>query len=285
MAPSSDSTVTDLRRELSKAEDALSDCFLYLSRHAQGNAALHCSERVMYSPLHAKVEAAIAGIVHALKRTEPEDVPPPAAQGSVKMHRHGAEMPTSSVTDNEQLQRRLNLAHQQRRAKEAQLDGIRRALLDVGVIEENDPYSHADLEDMIRQTIPTDAKLLEDARAALQRVRVLPEIPKTADADDPHLADYLIGYGNGARAAKRAIENPPATTEDRKTWDGGYFDNDGRPTDWDGRPLGYHQMTEAGWGYCDGCRTWSQATKDSTHDCPMTYMQVAGTGDAPKEQR
>lgn len=63
-------TVTDLRRELAKAEDALSACLLHLSRHAQANAALHCSERVMYSPLHAKVETAIAGIVHALKRTE-----------------------------------------------------------------------------------------------------------------------------------------------------------------------------------------------------------------------
>jgi hypothetical protein len=66
----SDPTITDLRRELAKAEDALSACLLYLSRHAEGNAALHCSERVMYSPLHAKVEATIAGIAHALKRTE-----------------------------------------------------------------------------------------------------------------------------------------------------------------------------------------------------------------------
>ncbi|EFL29443.1 hypothetical protein SSOG_09157 [Streptomyces himastatinicus ATCC 53653] len=145
-------TVTDLRRELAKAEDALSGCLLYLSRHAQGNAALHCSERVMYSPLHAKVEAAITGIVHALKRTEPDGVLRPAVRGPVKMYLGGAEMPTAPGTDNEQLQRRLQLAHQARRAKEAQLDGIRRALLDVGVIEEGDPYSHADLEDVIRQS-------------------------------------------------------------------------------------------------------------------------------------
>lgn len=70
-----DPVITDLRRELNKAEDALSACLLYLSRHAQANAALHCSERVMYSPLHAKVEAAVTGIVHALKRTEPDPNP------------------------------------------------------------------------------------------------------------------------------------------------------------------------------------------------------------------
>ena len=56
--------------------------------------------------------------------------------------------------DEQQLVRRLKLAHQQRRAKEAQLDGIRRALLDVGVIQEDDRYSHADLEDVIRQIVP-----------------------------------------------------------------------------------------------------------------------------------
>lgn len=75
MTPAENATITDLRRELEKAEDALSGCLLYLSRHAQGNAALHCSERVMYSPLHAKVEAVIAGITHALKRTEQPNTP------------------------------------------------------------------------------------------------------------------------------------------------------------------------------------------------------------------
>jgi hypothetical protein len=77
-----DPTITDLCRELAKAEDALSACLLHLSRHAQANAALHCSERVMYSPLHAKVDAAIAGIVHALKRTEPQNLPTLDSQSS-----------------------------------------------------------------------------------------------------------------------------------------------------------------------------------------------------------
>jgi hypothetical protein len=82
MTPANDPTLNDLRRELAKAEDALSNCLLHLSRHAQANAALHCSERVMYSPLHAKVETAIAGIVHALKRTEPQNLPTLDTQSS-----------------------------------------------------------------------------------------------------------------------------------------------------------------------------------------------------------
>lgn len=66
-----DPTVIDLRRELAKAREALADAERHLARHAEANAALHCSERVMYSPLHAKVAAALHGIDHALARTEP----------------------------------------------------------------------------------------------------------------------------------------------------------------------------------------------------------------------
>lgn len=65
-----DPTITDLRRELEKAREALTGAEQHLARHAEMNAALHCAERVMYSPLHAKVIAAIAGIDHALARTE-----------------------------------------------------------------------------------------------------------------------------------------------------------------------------------------------------------------------
>lgn len=65
-----DPTITDLRRELFKAEETLIACLRHLSCHAEMNAALHCSERVMYSPLHAKVEATIDGIAHARRRTE-----------------------------------------------------------------------------------------------------------------------------------------------------------------------------------------------------------------------
>ncbi|WP_371099899.1 hypothetical protein [Streptomyces sp. PU_AKi4] len=60
-------------------------------------------------------------------------------------------MAPSQDTDPAVLQKRLRLAHQARRAKEHQLDDIRRALCDIGFMEDDDPYSHADLADVIRQ--------------------------------------------------------------------------------------------------------------------------------------
>ena len=63
-------TLTDLRRELEKARRALIDTQSHLTAHAQMNAALHCATEVFHSPLHAKVTAAIAGIEHALARTD-----------------------------------------------------------------------------------------------------------------------------------------------------------------------------------------------------------------------
>ena len=63
-------TITDLRRELEKARAALTDTQTHLAAHAQMNAALHCATEVFYSPLHAKVTAAITGIEHALARTD-----------------------------------------------------------------------------------------------------------------------------------------------------------------------------------------------------------------------
>ena len=50
-----------------------------------------------------------------------------------------------------ELQGKLRLAHQARRVKEHQLDDIRRALCDIGFMEDDDPYSHADLAEVIRQ--------------------------------------------------------------------------------------------------------------------------------------
>jgi hypothetical protein len=60
-----------------------------------------------------------------------------------------------------ELQQKLRLAHKARRAKEHQLDGIRRALCDAGFMEEDDPYGHADLDEVIRQA----GTLLERIRA------------------------------------------------------------------------------------------------------------------------
>ena len=65
-----DPTITDLRRELEKAQIALIAALKHLGAHAEMNAALHCADRVMYSPLHAKIENTIDGIDHALNRTE-----------------------------------------------------------------------------------------------------------------------------------------------------------------------------------------------------------------------
>lgn len=70
-----DPNVTDLRRELEKAREALTAAHKHLTAHAEMNAALHCATNVMYSPLHAKVVSAIAGIDHALARTEPTNLP------------------------------------------------------------------------------------------------------------------------------------------------------------------------------------------------------------------
>ncbi|MFE2710564.1 hypothetical protein ACFXKI_00885 [Streptomyces mirabilis] len=77
-----DPTVTDLRRELEKARDALAAAEEHLARHAEMNAALHCAERVMYSPLHAKVATAMHGVDHAIARTEPDPEDDAAIEGS-----------------------------------------------------------------------------------------------------------------------------------------------------------------------------------------------------------
>lgn len=70
-----DPTVTDLRRELEKARHALIDAQTHLVAHAHMNAALHCASEVFYSPLYAKVTAAIAGTEHALARTDRPNTP------------------------------------------------------------------------------------------------------------------------------------------------------------------------------------------------------------------
>ena len=49
------------------------------------------------------------------------------------------------------LEKKLRLAHQARRAKEHQLDDIRRALCDAEFMDDDDPYGHADLAEVIRQ--------------------------------------------------------------------------------------------------------------------------------------
>lgn len=79
------------------------------------------------------------------------------------------------------LQTRLRAAHKARRAKEHQLDDIRRALCDAGFMEDDDPYSHADLADVIRQA--GEAVQAEKGRLG-ERLRLLTD-EKVADVTGP----------------------------------------------------------------------------------------------------
>jgi hypothetical protein len=88
-----------------------------------------------------------------------------------------------SETELAALRTRHHLAHQARRAKEHQLDGIRRALCDIGVMQDDDPYSHADLEDVIRQ-----AGRLDELTAS-----VLDDLDAEADRADAYQPDPPIG--------------------------------------------------------------------------------------------
>jgi hypothetical protein len=54
--------IMNLKRELEKAREVLKLCELYLARHAEMNAAIHCSEKVMYSPLHSRVQSSLYSV-------------------------------------------------------------------------------------------------------------------------------------------------------------------------------------------------------------------------------
>ncbi|MEV0556279.1 hypothetical protein AB0I27_22855 [Streptomyces sp. NPDC050597] len=73
----------------------------------------------------------------------------------------------------------LRLAHQARRAKEHQLDDIRRALCDIGFMQEDDPYSHADLADVIRQNGPAATEATQPETTA----RVFAGLHHSAEQD------------------------------------------------------------------------------------------------------
>lgn len=84
-------------------------------------------------------------------------------------HWHAEPEQPDQPEQNADLATRLRLAHQARRAAEHQLDGIRRALCDVGALEDGDPYGHADLADVIRQVWGDDPQA---GAVAVQRARV-----------------------------------------------------------------------------------------------------------------
>lgn len=81
-----------------------------------------------------------------------------------------------------ELQNRLRLAHKARRAKEHQLDGVRRALCDAGFMEDDDPYSHADLADVIRQAAPRDGEANAIATEIHRRMVRLKELQADPEA-------------------------------------------------------------------------------------------------------
>lgn len=93
-------------------------------------------------------------------------------------------------------ERRLRLAHQARRAKEHQLDGIRRALCDAGFMQDDDPYRHADLEDVIRQV----AEAIRQETAALCAEAV------AARKFAGEMRDFCSPHGVAADYADRLIE-------------------------------------------------------------------------------
>ncbi|MDK0520369.1 hypothetical protein [Streptomyces sp. ML-6] len=69
----------------------------------------------------------------------------------------------------EAAESRVRLAHEARRTKIGHLDEVHRALLDTGVIEDGDPYRHADLADVIRQAM-TDRAHVEQGDASALRL-------------------------------------------------------------------------------------------------------------------
>jgi hypothetical protein len=100
------------------------------------------------------------------------------------------------------LQNRLRLAHKARRAKEHQLDDIRRALCDAGFMEDDDPYSHADLAEVIRQA----GELVGPLRAEVAAARKF--AGEMRDFCSPHAvaadyADQLEAAMNRAKEAGR----------------------------------------------------------------------------------
>jgi len=99
------------------------------------------------------------------------------------------------------LQNRLRLAHQARRTKEHQLDDIRRALCDAGFMEDDDPYSHADLADVIRQAGETDRAVRAEVAAAREYAAEMREFCSPHGVAKDY-ADSLIAAMDRAKEAR-----------------------------------------------------------------------------------
>lgn len=115
----------------------------------------------------------------------------------------------------EQAEQRLRLAHQARRAKEHQLDDIRRALCDIGFMDDDDPYSHADLADVIRQNAPGPATDATPARGCRHAGAGQHPCPPTEPCPtcDPDEDAPSIPHNAGPTIAECAAN-------DRRWWNG-----------------------------------------------------------------
>ena len=99
------------------------------------------------------------------------------------------------------LQERLRLAHRERRAKEHELDGIRRAMCDAGFMGDDDPYGHADLADVIRQAGGLVEPLLREVAAARKFAA--------------EMSNFCSPYGVAADYAGRLVEAMDRAKEGR----------------------------------------------------------------------
>lgn len=116
----------------------------------------------MTAPLDPRREKYAGAITHHLPWGSPEQVDEATTAVMRVADRERQEMAAERFTWQERgdkAETRLRRAHQARRAKEHQLDGIRRALCDIGFMQDDDPYGHADLEDVIRQNAPDPAAI------------------------------------------------------------------------------------------------------------------------------
>lgn len=103
-------------------------------------------------------QSARQGRIKARTRAEEADTEYDTVAEAYLMAAGRADKAEPRITE---LENRLRLAHQARRAKEHQLDDIRRALCDAGIMRDDDPYSHADLADVIRQATPAATEATE----------------------------------------------------------------------------------------------------------------------------
>lgn len=105
------------------------------------------------------------------------------------------------------LQNRLQLAHKARRAKEHQLDDIRRALCDIGFMQDDDPYSHADLADVIRQNAPAATEATDGEATA----RVFAGLHRSAEQDVTRVIELYERWVKGGA--------PPLGVPIARWWD------------------------------------------------------------------